>query len=456
MIKHGLSFSEEPYGFFNPSHHWPLVHEADFRMIYASSVVVLFLMLLLAIAVRQSETRYDTVGYILGALLGLLVGTIYGMYLNQPHLVMTNQSWLLVVSMIAGSFVGLAVALKTHKWWIVPLTTSIQWMISGLLHFSLGTVFILITLSAIGLGIVAHRMSKQRTVQRLLDRNLHLSFDYQLDPSGEFLPETQAPTPKWLRRLVGEDYFRTLKSIRHSGNVDIRDRDMKHLAEFPELEILDLHNNRITGAGLHEISHLHKLKMLDLRDNQIENTGLLELRGMTELRDLNLSENKISDEGLAHLAPLIHLRILDLSDNALTGEGLWHLEGLRELQYLELSENKIVGPELSRLRGMSRLQYVDLRINPLTLFDFQQLIELKNLQTLDLSWTQLDDSQLKQLGDLSSLQNLSISGTDITDKAVLYLCKARGLQQLSINGTKITVAGAAQLQKELPECKIYR
>ncbi|QEG33185.1 leucine-rich repeat domain-containing protein [Bythopirellula goksoeyrii] len=432
---------------------------AQISMLSGLGVAALILATLFTIAIQLSTSRPVAIGNSLGIFCGLIAGTIYSAYLNQPHLLMTSRSWPLIVSMALGGIVGLVCALKTQELWSEPLSSLLSWIkfrIPRRLYFSLRTIFILTTLCAIGLGIVAHRMRTQRKVQELLDRNLHISFDYQLDPTGNYLPEIRSPTPKWLRQIVGEDYFRTVRHVTHSGDIDIRDDDMKHLAAFPELVILDLHNNRISGVGLHKIAHLHKLKRLDLRDNWVDDAGLQALQGMTNLRSLNLSENRFTDDGLEYLAPLIHLKSLDLSDNHLTGEGLKHLQGLSELEYLDLSENDIQGPALEYLGELTELHHLTLGLNPLTQLEGKQLSSLKYVKSLDMNWTQLGDSQLKHVGDLTSLQILGLSGTNITDEAVPYLSKATGLRHLSLGGTKITDVGAAQLQTALPKCQISR
>ena len=324
----------------------------NFSMLSGLGVAILIVVPLLMIAIRLSTSRIEAVGLSLGIFCGLVVGTLYGIYLDQPHLLMIGKPWPMIGAIVLGSIIGFVAAMKTRNWWHRKLATLLDWIalrIPRRMHFGLRSVFILITISAIGLGILAHRNKMQRTVQELIDRNLSVSFDYQRDPSGGYLAETQSPTPRWLRRVVGEDYFRTVIAVRHMGNVDIRDEDMRHLGSFPDLVVLDLHNNRISRAGLHQIAHLTMLKRLDLRDNWVEDAGLQELSGMTNLRHLDISENKFSDAGLVHLLPLTQLSTLDLSDNNLTGEGLRHLKGLSELEYLYLSENNIREAELSSI-----------------------------------------------------------------------------------------------------------
>jgi Leucine-rich repeat (LRR) protein len=59
------------------------------------------------------------------------------------------------------------------------------------------------------------------------------------------------------------------------------------------------------------------------------------------------------------------------------------------------------------------------------------------------------------LKGLTSLQTLNLSGS-ITDSGLVHLKGLTNLQQLYLEDTQITDAGVADLQKALPNCKIYK
>ena len=58
---------------------------------------------------------------------------------------------------------------------------------------------------------------------------------------------------------------------------------------------------------------------------------------MTELDDLDLTNNRITDAGLANLTGLIHLSSLRLGATKVTDAGLVHLKGLHALELLDLN-----------------------------------------------------------------------------------------------------------------------
>ena len=74
---------------------------------------------------------------------------------------------------------------------------------------------------------------------------------------------------------------------------------------------------------------------------------------------------------------------------------------------------------------------------------------------VDLYGTQITDAGLVHLKGLTNLQTLNLDGTKITDAGLVHLKGLTSLETLSLNRTKVTDTGVAELQKALPDCKIY-
>jgi len=74
---------------------------------------------------------------------------------------------------------------------------------------------------------------------------------------------------------------------------------------------------------------------------------------------------------------------------------------------------------------------------------------------VDLGSSRITDTGLVHLKGLTSLQTLNLSGS-ITDSGLVHLKGLTNLQQLYLEDTQITDAGVADLQKALPNCKIYK
>lgn len=153
-----------------------------------------------------------------------------------------------------------------------------------------------------------------------------------------------------------KDWLSTSDSLRL---LDTRDRllltDIYPIAEFVQLERLELTNNRI--KDIYPLSRLINLEFLDLQNNQVL-TFLDDLAGLEKLRYLFLGYNRIID--LSPLASLKNLRMLSLFDNQISE--LSPLEGLSNLEALHLKSNPI--RSLYPLRNLHKLTELDIGLTP--------------------------------------------------------------------------------------------
>lgn len=90
--------------------------------------------------------------------------------------------------------------------------------------------------------------------------------------------------------------------------------------------------------------------------------------------------------------------------------------------------------------------------------DLQQLQGLANLKYLGLYGANVTDAGLEHIVGLPSLEELELSYTQVTDAGLSKLKQIKTLKKLYLNGTNDTVTDAAveQLEKDLPECRIFR
>ena len=185
-------------------------------------------------------------------------------------------------------------------------------------------------------------------------------------------------------------------------------REMRLLRDIPTLQVVDLNRARPADPFLIHLERLSKLRTLNLQRSTITEKGMEHLSGLTSLSFLDLDSTLLTDAGLKHLNGLANLRTLNLARTQLTDEGMVHLKGLA------------------------------------------------NLHTLKLSDIKLTDAGLVHLNGLTNLQALSFRHTQLTDAGLVHLKGLAKLQTLDLVGTKITDAGVADLQKALPDCKIYK
>jgi len=92
-------------------------------------------------------------------------------------------------------------------------------------------------------------------------------------------------------------------------------------------------------------------------------------------------------------------------------------------------------------------------------FDGTGLEHLESLTHLEylLLWdTHVCDKHLVHIQGLTQLRHLDLSGTKVTDAGLVHLRGPSQLEFLNLRHTQVTNAGAGELQKALPNCKIYR
>jgi hypothetical protein len=88
------------------------------------------------------------------------------------------------------------------------------------LTFSLRTLFILLTASAVWLGVVVNRARQQREAIKAIEAlGGTVVYDWELSsPSpADFDPDATPPGPDWLRRLVGDEFFQDLGVVHLAG-----------------------------------------------------------------------------------------------------------------------------------------------------------------------------------------------------------------------------------------------
>jgi hypothetical protein len=102
------------------------------------------------------------------------------------------------------------------------------------------------------------------------------------------------------------------------------------------------------------------------------------------------------------------------------------------------------------------------RVTRVTLFgprvtdeSVNKLKDLQQLQELDLGGSAVTDECINVLREFKNLQWLRLSNTGVTDVGLKGLKNFKQLRTLDLTNTGVTAVGAADLQKALPECKIY-
>src|SRR5690606_33896709 len=88
----------------------------------------------------------------------------------------------------------------------------------------------------------------------------------------------------------------TLKQIAPSQNLTIRgsdftDREMRDIAQLPNVRGLDLSDSAVTDEGLAELAEMSSLTRLDLQGTNITSAGIQHISSLPNLTDLRSEEH---------------------------------------------------------------------------------------------------------------------------------------------------------------------
>ncbi|KAM3283260.1 hypothetical protein P3S67_026905 [Capsicum chacoense] len=179
---------------------------------------------------------------------------------------------------------------------------------------------------------------------------------------------------------------------------------------LPNLEVLDISNNKIQGELPPNIgSILPNLVVLIMSNNILEGLFPSSFGDMEYLTCLDLSYNKLKGElpiGLARKgSKLIFLR---LSNNMLKGEIFPVSGNINNFQYLYLDGNNFSCP-------------------------IPRVLVTASLQELDLSYNNLPGNIPAWLGNSSSIQSLALSRNHLKGHIPPDYCRLEGLEELDLS-----------------------
>jgi beta-lactamase regulating signal transducer with metallopeptidase domain len=189
-------------------------------------------------------------------------------------------------------------------------------------------------------------------------------------------------------------------------NDQVTDEALPHIASFPRLEVLMLHEGQASDAGL---AHIRELKQIE--------------------RVLFWDAAAVSDVGAAFLAELPNLASIHLSGSQITDEAIHSWQKLPKLHGLSLQGNRFTNKALEYAAGIPNLRELFVGNGE----------------------TQITDVGLVHLTKLASLERLDLQRADITDAGIMQLETLGRLKELWLSGTNVTPDGLAKLAAKLPD-----
>ena len=150
-------------------------------------------------------------------------------------------------------------------------------------------------------------------------------YDYQVDGQENLRVGAPPPVPRWLAKLVGNDFFSRPARLSLS-TPEANDSEMHLIGQLISLRVLLLGCRCVTRQGLVELGSLSHLRFLDLDGTPIDDDCLRTVANMPNLRILSLDYTHITDRSVPLLANCKSLSRLDLMYTPVTRSGYEQLK----------------------------------------------------------------------------------------------------------------------------------
>lgn len=337
-------------------------------------------------------------------------------------------------------------------------------------RFSLGTLFLCLSVGCVVLGAVVNRAQRQALAVAMVKQLGGRVHYHDAESDGIWKPgHARLPGSDWLRARLGNDYFDDVVAVNLSDRIkreppfdyrfqgdprihvtddqlallrhltklrdlviddpDITDEGCRHLATLPALEFLLLRGTRISNASLARLGRLHKLRVLRLENCRVTSDGLASLADLHQLIVLDLSGTQVDDAGAERLAKFSQLQRVCLKRTRVSDRGLRALASL-PLHHLWLDETRVTDAGLAHLR------------------------EHTTLDTLRFCNTAVSDEGVGHLATIPHLSDLGLDNTRLTDAGAKELARCKGLTQLWVAGNHLSPEVIERLKEALPNCDV--
>jgi hypothetical protein len=267
----------------------------------------------------------------------------------------------------------------------------------------------LLVLGAI-LGWRVNRAREQRLAVSVIERNGGVArYDWQF-VNDVIVAGRRPPGPRWLRRLIGDEYFQEVWNVvlhtnhapdgRELGGFRPVDEVVQCLRAFPTLKDLYIHRRGASDLALEAIGSLDSLETVAIAScPNASDAGVAHLRGLKRLKELFIEDARLSDVGLSHLFTLPSLETLCVSNVRFSGKAQSRATRPSNLGYLEVwSSNERIERNgfgcLSSLKSLSTFILHDATLSEENVLDLRSL---PNNMILDLSSSRAPNEGIRQL-----------------------------------------------------------
>jgi Leucine-rich repeat (LRR) protein len=215
------------------------------------------------------------------------------------------------------------------------------------LRFSIRTTLVLVALVALALAIPARTARIQK---RVVDELTTLPsntggmvlYHHQFQ-TDRWNRNASIPGPDWLRWLVGDHYFISIRRIICRANEDL----IADIGKLQSIESLDIDARMLVDEDvLRHLKSMRNLENLQIRYAlKLEELNLQYLRDLPKLKSLRLEGIKIDDDALDDIINIKSLKHLTIKQTLITPEAadtVWDLRPDVDYYYSE----RVISPSL--------------------------------------------------------------------------------------------------------------
>ena len=164
----------------------------------------------------------------------------------------------------------------------------------------------------------------------------------------------------------GLDVFRDLPELKHLSVSHLSPGQLSHLNRLPQLEFVDIWNQKTSNIGIESLAELPRLKTLFLGDCTVTGELLRSLPELPILECLNLQHcTQFNNDDLQHVGRLKQLQSIHIScaDITINDTGIEHMSPLKHLKTLSLCcpWGDVTDAGLAKLATMRSLQEIHIR-----------------------------------------------------------------------------------------------
>ncbi len=251
------------------------------------------------------------------------------------------------------------------------------------LRFSLRSLLVVVTLLAIWIGIQTTKAKRTRiALDRIAALGGNVRFAHQYDASGTFDGSAKPNGPRWLRNLLGGEYFDRVVYI-NLADSEVTDDDLSAIATLGDVKTFWLARTSITDQGAKHLAKMKNLESLFLAGTAIGDEGLRHLRSLSKITGITLNDTRITDQGLAQLSCHQGLVSLNVSGNQISGEGLVNVHDLPKLEYMDLKRTQVTNSSLMILGERTTPWWLDVRDTAVTDEGIAHLIHVTSLTRIE-------------------------------------------------------------------------